>query len=253
MASFGSALEGQTVLIFGGSQGMGKAAAKAVLACGGTPFIVSRSEGKLVAAASEISPSDPSRVKYASCDCKDEAALQAFFEAQAQGSFNHMVCTIGESAGCSDIRGAEGFRKLKEQFEIKVFAQLAPICFGVDKMADGGSIVITSGALSRRPGGGSSALGAANASLESIIKGLANDFGPRVRVNCISPGLTNTDMWSSMDAEKREGMLAGFGSRLPLKRAGEPNDVGEAIAMLLCARYTTGCTLDCDGGAAIRA
>ena len=47
-------------------------------------------------------------------------------------------------------------------------------------------------------------------------------------------------------------MLKGFGSKLPLQRAGESSDVGEAIVMLLCATYTTGCTLDFDGGATIR-
>ena len=181
---------------------MGKGAAKAVLACGGTPFLVSRSESKLVAAANELSPDDPSRVKYAAVDCFDDDAVEKFFESQPQGSFHHMVCTIGESAGCSDIRGKEGFRKLKRQFELKFFAQLSPVSFGADKMADGGSIVLTSGALSRRPGMGSSALGSANAAFEAIVKGLANDFGPRIRVNCVSPGLTNTEMWINMPAEK---------------------------------------------------
>ena len=123
---------------------------------------------------------------------------------------------------------------------------------GVEKMADGGSVVLTSGALSRRPGKGSSALGSCNAALEAIVKGLANDLGPRVRVNCVSPGLTNTEMWAGLPAEKREGMLVGFGSKLPLKRAGESEDVGDAIAMLLCASYTTGMVFDCDGGATIR-
>lgn len=122
----------------------------------------------------------------------------------------------------------------------------------MDKIIDGGSIVLTTGSLSRRPGKGSAALAGANAALEQIIKGLANDFGPRVRVNCVSPGLTDTEMWDSMPPEKKQGMLEGFGSTLPLRRAGTSEDVGNAIAMLLCASYTTGHTLDCDGGAAIR-
>ena len=55
-----------------------------------------------------------------------------------------------------------------------------------------------------------------------------------------------------MPREKREGMLKGFGSTLPLKRAGESDDVGAAIVFLLTASYTTGATLDVDGGATIR-
>lgn len=164
------------------------------------------------------------------------------------------------------------------------------VSYGADKLADGGSIVLTSGALSRRPGKGSTALAIANASLEAAVKvvspqnaflhatvfdlqfltsssclcpscrpatshslqGLAHDLGPRLRANCVSPGLTNTEMWAGMPEEKRRGMLEGFGSTLPLKRAGESSDVGDAIAFLLTASYSTGITLDVDGGAVIR-
>lgn len=143
----------------------------------------------MVSAQQEISPNDTSLVKIASVDCYSEAAVAAFFESQVPGSYHHIVCTLGEAAGCSDVRGAENFSKLKKQFDVKVYAQLLPVSYGVDKIADNGSVVLTSGALSRRPGKGSSALASANAALEAFTKGLANDFGPRVRVNCVSPGV----------------------------------------------------------------
>lgn len=142
--------------------------------------------------------------------------------------------------------------KLREQFRIKYFSQLAAVSYGVDKIKQGGSIVLTTGSLSRRPGKGSSALAGCNAALEVMIKGLANDFGPKVRINCVSPGVTDTEIWDSMPPEVKAGMLAGFGSRVPLGRAGTIEDVGNAIALLLLAEWTTGCTLDCDGGATIR-
>ncbi len=85
-----------------------------------------------------------------------------------------------------------------------------------------------------------------------LFQGLANDLGPRLRANCVSPGLTNTEMWAGMPEERRRGMLEGFGSTLPLGRSGESSDVGAAICFLLTASYTTGTTLDVDGGATIR-
>ena len=220
---------------------------------GGTPHLIGRSIERLEAAREAIAPGNTEKVLISSVDCSSEESVVSFFDRLPAGSFDHIVCTLGEGGGCSDIRGSAGFAGLKRQFDLKFFTQMLPVSLGIDKLADGGSVVLTSGALSRRPGKGSSALSTANAALEAIVKGLANDFGPRVRVNCVSPGLTNTEMWASMPEAQREGMLKGFGSRLPLGRAGESSDVGEAIAMLLLSEYTTGCTFDCDGGASIRA
>ena len=245
-------LKDQTVVIFGGSSGMGKGAAIAARNAGAKVWIVGRDADRLRAAAEEIAPGQADTVQTSSVDAFDEAAVAAFFEAIPQGSIHHLVLTIGAGAGCSSLLGKDGAAGLRKQFDLKFFAQTTPISYGAEKIADGGSIVVTSGALSRRPGKGSTALAAANAALEAIVKGLANDLGPRLRVNCVSPGLTNTEMWANMPAERREGMLAGFGKTLPLGRAGESSDVGLAIAMLLQASYTTGATLDCDGGATIR-
>ena len=200
----------------------------------------------------EISSSNPDLVQTTALDCSSEDAVHSFFASVPQNSFHHMVVTLGDSVDCADIRGTEGLSGLRNQFNQKFFAQVTPVSLGVDKMADGGCVVFTTGALSKRPGKGNTALASANAVLESVCKGLANDLGPRVRVNCVSPGLTNTEMWHSLPAAAREGMLKGFGSKLAMGRAGESSDVGNAIAFLLTAQYITGTTLDVDGGAAIR-
>lgn len=126
------------------------------------------------------------------------------------------------------------------------------ISFGAEKVADGGSIVMVSGALTKRPGKGSAALAAANAAVEVLGRSLANDLGPRLRVNTVSPGLVDTEIWAKMPAGVKEGMLAGFGKEVPCGRAGVPSDIGHAIRFLLESSWTTGTVLDVDGGAAIR-
>ena len=108
------------------------------------------------------------------------------------------------------------------------------------------------GALSRRPGKGSSALGACNAAVETLVKGIANDLGPRLRVNCVSPGLTRTNAFAGMPAEAQEKMFAGFGKAIPAGRAGEGDDIGHAVLFLLSSPFVTGVVLDVDGGAVIR-
>jgi NAD(P)-dependent dehydrogenase (short-subunit alcohol dehydrogenase family) len=149
---------------------MGKAAAAIIFKEGGTPWLIGRSESKLLAAQGEISPSAPDLVKISSVDVMSEDALKAFFDGIKVGSFHHMVLTVGDNARCTDVRGMEGFSGLRMQFDLKFFAQVAPVSFGVDKMADCGSIVFTSGTLSRRPGVGTTAICATNAALEAIVK-----------------------------------------------------------------------------------
>jgi NAD(P)-dependent dehydrogenase (short-subunit alcohol dehydrogenase family) len=141
---------------------------------------------------------------------------------------------------------------LRQQFDMKFFAQLSAVSYGAEKLADGGSIVLTTGALAKRPGKGSTALATANAALDNIVKGLANDLGPRLRVNSVSPGLTDTEIWSTLPVTVKEGMLAGFGASIPAGRAGRSDDVGHAIRFLLENDFVTGTVIDVDGGAAIR-
>lgn len=126
-------------------------------------------------------------VRTARVDVTDESSVEGFFAAIPAGSVHHLVATVGASASASDITGREGFAKLRAQFDLKFFAQAVTVSYGAGKLADGGSIVLVSGALTKRPGKGSAALGAANAALEVLGRGLANDLGPRLRVNTVSP------------------------------------------------------------------
>jgi NAD(P)-dependent dehydrogenase (short-subunit alcohol dehydrogenase family) len=118
------------------------------------------------------------------------------------------------------------------------------------RIKDGGSLTIVSGFLAVRPSATSVLQGAINAALESLVRGMALEFSP-VRVNAVSPGMIRTPLWSGMDAEKREAMFAAVAEKLPAKRAGEPEDIANAILYAAATPFTTGSTITVDGGGSI--
>jgi len=88
----------------------------------------------------------------------------------------------------------------------------------------------------------------ANAALEALTKSLANELGPQLRVNCLSPGLARTEAFAGMPAVKQDAMFSAVADKLLVKRAGEAADMGEATVALLANGYITGAVLRVDGG-----
>lgn len=210
-----SPLAGKTVVVIGGASGIGKSTAVAVRAAGARVIITGRNDATLAAAKAEIlarAGGSDDDVVTASFDASDADAVEAFFAEHEAGSIHHLVCTAGPSNGTSSLEGRGGLEGLRAQLSMKLMAQLTPVSLGAAKLADGGCVVLTSGVLSVRPGKGSPALAMANGALEIAARGLANDLGPRLRCCCVSPALTNTELWSKMPAAAREGMLSGFGA-----------------------------------------
>lgn len=106
--------------------------------------------------------------------------------------------------------------------------------------------------LNRRPGVNSAPLACVNGALEGLTRSLALDLGPRLRVNCLSPGFCDTERFDHLDADRKARMLENTADSLPLKRTGAPSDMGDAIHYLLTAAFVTGVVLDVDGGHTIR-
>ena len=80
------------------------------------------------------------------------------------------------------------------------------------------------------------------------MRSLALELAPR-RVNAISPGITDTPFYSRMPDATKEERFAEMESSLPVGRIGRPCDIAEGIRFLICNEFTTGTTLDVDGGA----
>ncbi|RYG07299.1 MAG: SDR family oxidoreductase, partial [Burkholderiales bacterium] len=98
-----------------------------------------------------------------------------------------------------------------------------------------------------RPLSTSAHYAASKAGVTGFSRALANEVGEfGITVNCIAPGLIETEMFKGFSAERREAAV----SQVPLKKLGQPADVAAAVAFLASedGRYLTGTTIDVNGG-----
>lgn len=234
--------DGKSVLIVGGSSGIGAATALAFAAAGARVVIAARNPERLAAIASQGASAIETRV----LDMTDADGVEAFFADRP--AYDHVVVSAAQTpTGPVRILGLEDARSAMDSKFWGAYhvARSARIALG-------GSLTFVSGFLSVRPSRTSVLQGAINAALESLARGLALELAP-VRVNTVSPGLINTSMWDKLPEASRKAMFDGAAQRLPAGRAGAAEDIAQAILFVAGNGYATGSTVLIDGGGAIAA
>jgi NAD(P)-dependent dehydrogenase (short-subunit alcohol dehydrogenase family) len=234
-------LEGKRIVIIGGSQGIGLATAQAASASGASVVIVSRSSEKLKAAAATISGS----VETYSLDFIDEQQVSDLFQNQV-GPFDHLVISAFTFGGgpIVDFSMADA----RAVFDGKFWGAYQAIKYAVPTLSKQGSITMFSGNMVLRPAaGGLAAATAATGALEVLGRSLAVELGP-IRVNVISPGVTDTPLWNGMEDTSREIMFEKARDLLPAKRIARPEDLAHAVLSLITNPFITGIVLLVDGG-----
>ena len=120
-----------------------------------------------------------------------------------------------------------------------------------------GKTAVVSGAASgigkpvaTRPAAGRALMGAINAALESLVRGLALEMKP-VRVNAVSPAMVAGGMWSHMSEEEQAATYARVGATYPAGRIGTPDEIARQLLLLAATGYATGTIVTLDGGASI--
>jgi NAD(P)-dependent dehydrogenase (short-subunit alcohol dehydrogenase family) len=93
---------------------------------------------------------------------------------------------------------------------------------------------------------------AGNGAVEALTKALALELGPRLRVNCFSPGYFDTERYDHLPTERKALMLEATADSLPLRKVGTPEEAGQALLFLATNTFTTGVILDVDGGHQVR-
>lgn len=236
-------LAGQTVLVVGGSDGIGLAIAAAATRAGASVAIAARGRPRLQAALTEAPAA-----RIFEVDAGDEAALKALFE--QLGGVDHLAMTVHESAAAIGADTRMDLMDLEvghQFFEGKFWNQyrIAKAC--IPHLHETGSIVFTSGVASRAGMPDHTVIGAVNGAVESCAKQLAKEIAPR-RVNVVAPGVTLTSTYDGMPGPERQRFFDRIGGALPVGRLGHPDELAQAYLFAMTCGYLSGAVLDVSGG-----
>jgi NAD(P)-dependent dehydrogenase (short-subunit alcohol dehydrogenase family) len=245
-------IAGQTVLIIGGSSGMGFAVAKLALAEKANVIIASSSQDKVDGAVKRLKSDSPSgNVSGYTVDLAGEdveAQLENLFtQATKNGSLDHVVYTAGkgQSPPLADVDLATAISVAQLPIFVPIFlGKIAPKFLSKGHTS---SITFTSGAVAEKPVPGYSVLSSFVAGLNTFAKCLAVDLAP-LRVNVVAPGATETEMWGPYADFMRD--MSSKNSLLG--KPAKPEDVAEAFVYLLKNVDATGSIVSTNGGAPLK-
>ena len=236
-------LHEQRVVVLGGTSGIGFATAKAAADRGAEVTVVSSRPASVSRALADLPPG--TRGKAA--DLTDTAQVSRLFE--DLGSIDHLVFTAGEPLALMSLDTLD-LDKAREFFTLRYFAALWAVRSSIPHLRPGGSITLTTGIASHRPGPGWAVAASICGAVESLTRALAVELAP-IRVNAVSPGVVRSPLWASMTPASREQFYRDTAASLPAGRVGEVDEIAQAYLFCLTQPFATGSILTVDGGAVL--
>lgn len=232
-------LSGKKVVVVGGKTGIGLGIARAASAAGATVIVASRR-----IASVEERP-DLASFEQVHLDMRNESAVRTAFE--HIGSLDHLVVTaapdIGTWGGFMDV----DMHGVRSYVEGKFLGAWACARYGAPHLRTNGSITFLTGGMAVRPKIGFAAVTSSFAAVEALSSSLALEIAP-IRVNTIRPGYVDTDMWSFLPSEQRDGLRKKVEETFPSRRAGKAEDIAHAALFLMTNPYVTGTVIEVSGG-----
>lgn len=243
-------LDGKVAIVTGASVGIGFGSALGLAEAGASVVIAARTAAKLEQAAATIAATG-ARVLPVVTDVNDAAQLERLVQATV-GEFGRVDILVNNAGGTAPTPAlfldqddfAQAFH-----FNVGTALQLSKLCAPPMVASGGGSIVNISSALSRMVEPGFVAYGTAKAALSHMTRLLACEWAPRIRVNAIAVGATETEalgMFLDAAPNVRDEMIA----MTPMGRLGTPEDIALGVLFLAspAGSWVTGKVFEIDGG-----
>ena len=227
-----------TVLITGGSRGIGAAAVERFAAGGDRVYFLYEKEHAAAKAVAEATGA-----KGICCDVADSQAVKAAVE--AVGDVDILICNAGICHyGLMSMMAETDWDRLFA-VNVKGIYNCVNACMPGFLKKQKGCVITVSSMWGQVGASCEAAYSATKGAVNALTRALAKELGPSgIRVNCVAPGVILTDMCANVDPQ----ILSEMAEEAPVGRNGTPQDVAEAMEYLADAEFITGQVLPVNGG-----
>jgi NAD(P)-dependent dehydrogenase (short-subunit alcohol dehydrogenase family) len=232
-------LLGQTVVVIGGSAGIGLETARRARAEGARLILAGRNPERLQQVARELNTQ--STVAF---DATDFDRLAQFFD-ELPTPIDHVLVT-GPGPYYAPLAEFD-FERARRDVEAHLFLPLQVARHAANKVRPGGTLLFMGGTGGRRTAKGFALISALTAALPALTAGLALELAP-VRVNLIAAGFVDTPLSASLLGDELDNRRNQLRATLPIRRVVSPTDVAALAVHIMTNTALTGATYDIDGG-----
>jgi len=232
-------LRGQTVVVIGGSSGIGLETARLARGMGAQVILTGRNAERLQQAANAV---DASRT--AAFDATDFARLEQFFN-ELPGPIDHVMVS-GRGPYYAPLTEID-LDEVRRDMEQHMFLPIEVARDAIGRVRPGGSLVLIGGTGGRRAGVGLTTIATLTAGLPALTRNLALEIAP-IRVNLVAAGFVDTPLSARLLGDQLAARRDELRATLPIRRVVVPEDVAALAVHLMINTALTGATYDVDGG-----
>jgi len=240
-------LKNRYALITGASRGIGKESAILFAKNGANLLLVARDKDALISLKEELKEFSVNVAIFV-CDLSDENNIKSLFIEIKK--VTRIIDIVVNNAGIIDssMFGMTKSDKLKSMFETNLYApyQLTQYATRMMRKSSCASVIFISSMMATKGAVGHSAYASSKSALFGMMKSLAKELAPTIRVNAIAPGVVKTDMIKTLGEDEKENYI----SESLFKRLATPDEIANVILFLASdmSKYITAELINVDGG-----